>query len=118
MNNYLINYLYSRTQNPEGIHNLGLLISKRIKLQGFLVRDHLVEYGAQSAATFSALLSSGKMKCKETITEGIQNAPKAFVDMLNGKNFGKAIVRVADCEYGKTQHCLFEMISTDCFPFK
>jgi NADPH-dependent curcumin reductase CurA len=39
-------------------------------------------------------IQEGKIKCQETVTDGFENLPQAFIDMFNGKNFGKAIVKV------------------------
>lgn len=87
---------YNRTDDPEGIHNLFQVIGKRIKLGGFIVSDHTAELGMECVTTFVKLLTEGKMKYKEDVTQGIEKAPHAFVDMLQGKNFGKAVVKVAD----------------------
>lgn len=38
-------------------------------------------------------IQEGKLKCRETVTDGFENMPKAFIDMMNGHNFGKAIVK-------------------------
>jgi hypothetical protein len=89
---------YNRADDPEGIHNLFQLVSKRIKMGGFIVSDHMAESGMVCIQTFGKLLAEGKMKYKESVTHGIENTPQAFVDMLQGKNFGKAIVKVADLD--------------------
>lgn len=94
--NFIFCYPFSRTDNPEGIHNMFQIISKRIKLSGFIVSDHVAECAHSAVSTFAKLLIEGKMKYKETVTVGIEKSPQAFVDMLQGHNFGKAIVKVAD----------------------
>jgi NADPH-dependent curcumin reductase CurA len=87
---------YNRPDNPEPIYGLALLISKRIRMEGFIVSDNLTQYAMDGLSTFSGLIKDGKMKYRETVTDGIENAPKAFVDMLEGRNLGKAVVKVAD----------------------
>lgn len=71
------------------------LIEKRIRMQGFMISDH---YGPAYKAfqdQMSAWTSSGQVKHREDITEGLENAPEAFIGLLKGKNFGKAVVRIA-----------------------
>jgi NADPH-dependent curcumin reductase CurA len=87
---------YNRMQNPEPIHRMDTLIWKRIRCEGFIVSDDSKKYSAAALQTFSALLQQGKLTYRETVSQGIQSAPKAFVDMLKGGNFGKAVVKVAD----------------------
>lgn len=68
-------------------------VAKQLKLEGFLVwrwSDRWLE-GLNELAT---LLKEGKLKYHETITEGFENTPQAFIEMLRGKNYGKAIVKV------------------------
>ena len=83
-------------EDPEPIYNVASILLKKIKVQGFIVTDDFEEYGAQGIETMSNLLKNGKLVYKEQVTEGIEGLPRAFVDMLQGKNFGKAVVHVAD----------------------
>ena len=80
---------------PAGPRGIGNLIRHRARMQGFIVTDHpdlmreWVEVGAR-------WLKKGKLKYRESIAEGIENAPAAFIGMLKGENFGKQIVRLDD----------------------
>ncbi|XP_018566869.1 prostaglandin reductase 1-like [Anoplophora glabripennis] len=69
------------------------LVSKQIKMEGFLVHRWSDRYteGVQQNLKW---LQEGKLKTRETVTEGFENMIKAFVEMLQGKNFGKAVVKV------------------------
>ena len=78
---------------PRGIRYVGSLLVNRVKLQGFIVTDHLDKWPA-AFAEIGALLKQGKMKYQETISEGIQSAPKAFIGMLKGENVGKQLVKL------------------------
>jgi len=86
---------YNRANDPEGIFALGNMISKRIRMEGFIVSDEMSKYALPCIQTFSKLIQEGKLKYREDITKGIENLPETFVGMLQGKNFGKAVVEVA-----------------------
>lgn len=70
-----------------------MFVFKQLKMEGFLVwryTDRWME-GIDQVAKW---IEEGKVKYNETVTEGFENMPQAFIDMLRGKNFGKAIVKV------------------------
>lgn len=81
-------------QEPDGIHNLMSIVGNRVLMQGFIVTDHMDRL-AEFHAEMGALLRAGTVRYKEDITEGITNAPSAFIGMLKGQNFGKAVVEIA-----------------------
>jgi NADPH-dependent curcumin reductase CurA len=81
-------------EKPEGVKNLGTIVGNKVKMQGFIVSDHM-DLKAEFMAEMSGWLATGKVKYREDITQGIENAPSAFIGMLQGKNFGKKIVRIA-----------------------
>jgi NADPH-dependent curcumin reductase CurA len=90
---------YNATGLPAGPDRMGLLMAtlliKRIKMQGFIIFD---DYGHRYPEFFSAMsswLAQGKIKFREDIVEGLDNAPQAFIGLLQGENFGKLVVRVA-----------------------
>jgi NADPH-dependent curcumin reductase len=70
-------------------------VRKRLKIQGFIVSDHAAlrpEYLAMAAP----LVRAGQLKYREDIVDGIDNAPAAFIGLLQGRNFGKLIIRLGD----------------------
>ena len=89
---------YNATQLPEGPDRMyalmGALLVKRIKMQGFIVfEDYGHRYGEFSQA-MTQWLSDGKIKYKEHLVEGIENAVPSFIGLLKGENFGKLVIRV------------------------
>jgi NADPH-dependent curcumin reductase CurA len=83
---------YNATQ-PYGVKNTRSLLINRIKLQGFLVFDYSARWPAVTKE-LAQWVSEGKIKYRETVAEGLRNAPEAFIGMLAGKNFGKQIVKL------------------------
>ncbi|MCC2961123.1 NADP-dependent oxidoreductase [Massilia sp. IC2-278] len=91
---------YNATGLPDGPDRLGLLartlLTKRIRMQGFIIFD---DYGPRYGEFHDQMrswLDEGKIKFREDIVEGLENAPQAFIGLLEGKNFGKLIIHVAD----------------------
>ncbi len=82
---------YNETQ-PRGI-NPGLLLINRLRFQGFIVSDYMSQW-PQALNELGGLVASGKLKYRETITEGLENAPRAFIGLLRGENFGKQLVKL------------------------
>ena len=81
------------TKNPYGVKNLMYVVTKRLLIQGFIVLDHYHEM-EPFQKEMREWLKQGKLKYKEDLVEGIQNAPQAFVNIFTGKNFGKLIVKI------------------------
>lgn len=83
------------TANPEpGPRGVpGLLINKRLRMEGFLVFDFAAEYET-ARADLLGWMQSGDLRPLQDIVEGLDNAPQAFVDLLAGGNLGTRIVRV------------------------
>jgi NADPH-dependent curcumin reductase CurA len=78
---------------PSGPSNLRLAVRKRLTLQGFIVFDH-IDRQAQFYADMAAWMAAGKMHWQETIIDGIENAPRAFIGLFSGDNTGKMLVRL------------------------
>ena len=85
---------YNESTPASGPRNLRFAVRKRLTLQGFIVSDHL-ERQAQFYADMGAWIAAGKIKWQETILEGIENAPKAFIGLFKGENVGKMLVKLA-----------------------
>lgn len=83
-----------------GIKNLMYIVSKRITFRGFIVGDKDMgpKYFEEWKKNVPKWLHDGSFKAKTSITDGIDNGPEGFVGMLQGKNFGKAILKIADPE--------------------
>ena len=89
---------YNATALPAGPDRLGLLtgtlLTKRIRMQGFIIFD---DYGARFGeflAPMSEWVRQGHIRYREDMVEGLENAPQAFIGMLGGSNFGKLVVRI------------------------
>ena len=84
---------YNATESY-GIKTLRSLLVNRVNLRGFIVSDRLDLY-ARAIGQLGKLVAQGKIKYQETVAEGLENAPKAFIGMLKGANLGKQLVKVA-----------------------
>ncbi len=74
---------------------MGTLLTRRIKVQGFIIT---LDYGPRFGEFFtqmSAWLRAGRIKYREDVVEGLDNAPAAFIGLLEGRNFGKLVIRVS-----------------------
>ncbi len=78
---------------PLPMTNPALLLVNRIKLQGFIVSEHM-EVWPEALAELGQLVGSGKLRPRESIAQGIESAPQAFLGLLKGKNFGKQLVKM------------------------
>ncbi len=77
-----------------GPRNLSLAIGKRLTLRGFIVSDHQ-DRRAAFLQEVGGLLREGRVTARETVVEGIERAPEAFIGLLRGDNVGKMLVRLA-----------------------
>ena len=83
---------YNETTPSSGPRNLRLAVRKRLNLTGFIVSDHL-DQQAKFYADMGAWIATDQIKWQETIIDGIENAPKAFIGLFKGENVGKMLVR-------------------------
>lgn len=91
---------YNATSLPAGPDRLSLLartiLTKRIRMQGFIIFDDYGHRYGEFAKEMTRWLQEGKIKFREDIVDGLENAPRAFRGQLEGKNFGKLVIRVAN----------------------
>jgi NADPH-dependent curcumin reductase CurA len=84
---------YNDEKLPPGPRNLFQLVTKRLTLRGFVIIDHSDRFPAMIAEV-GEWLAGGKLVAEETIVDGLDNAPAAFLGMLRGENTGKMVVRL------------------------
>jgi NADPH-dependent curcumin reductase CurA len=75
--------------------NLIAAVRKRLKIQGFIVSDQWQRFGEYRAMP-APLVRNGELKYREDIVEGLDRAPDAFIGLLEGRNFGKLLVKLGD----------------------
>lgn len=78
---------------PLPLANPALFLVNRLKLEGFIVSEHM-EVWPEALAELGALVASGRLRPRESIALGIESAPEAFLGLLKGKNFGKQLVKL------------------------
>lgn len=92
--------MYNATGLPDGPNRVPQLMAtvlvKRIKMQGFIIFDDYGHRYGEFAKAMSELVASGKIHYREDVVEGLENAPEAFRGMLEGRNFGKMVIKVSD----------------------
>ena len=84
---------YNRSDNPNPITNLWEVVSRQLTMRGFLVFSFNDKIPA-ATADITAMIKAGKIKVQEHITEGFENTPKAFVELMSGLTKGKALVKL------------------------
>jgi NADPH-dependent curcumin reductase CurA len=70
-----------------------LILVQRLKVQGFIVSEHMQDWPA-ALKELGQLVGSGRFRPRETVAQGLESAPRAFLDLLQGRNFGKQLVRL------------------------
>lgn len=84
---------YNATELPPGPRNLFLVVTKRLRIEGFIVSDHYDRMPA-FLTEVGQWVRDGRVRYRETVVDGIENAPAAFIGLLAGENTGKMLVRV------------------------
>ncbi|WP_431221932.1 NADP-dependent oxidoreductase [Serratia sp. L9] len=91
---------YNATELPDGPDRLpmlqSLILRKRIKMQGFIIFDDYAASFGEFLQQMGEWVSQGKIKFREDVVDGLENAPEAFFGLLQGKNFGKLVIRVSE----------------------
>jgi NADPH-dependent curcumin reductase CurA len=88
---------YNDAEPTPAPRNLFMVVTKRLLMQGFIINDHYGEF-SQFLAAASEWFRDGRLRYRETLVDGIQNAPKAFLGLLRGENIGKMLVKVGPDE--------------------
>lgn len=84
---------YNATEPMPGPRNMFQIVQKRLSIRGFIITDH-VDRWADAARDLAAWVRAGSLTYRETVVDGIDNAPDAFIAMLRGANTGKMVVRL------------------------
>ena len=85
---------YNSSRQEMGPRNLIRILTTRSRIEGFIVFDYLEQY-PQGLKDLSTWLAKGEIIHKEDIVDGLRNAPQAFIGLLEGRNFGKMLIKVA-----------------------
>jgi len=85
--------IYNDKEPAPGPRNMAYIVGKRIKMQGFIVID-FADMREQFLTEMTQWVKEGRVKSEETIENGIENAPKAFLDLFAGANTGKMLVKL------------------------
>jgi len=83
---------YNATEMPPG-PNLGAVLVNRVTVRGFIVSDH-VDRRPAFLADCGGWVRGGRLKYREDVVEGLDQAPRAFIGLLRGENLGKMLVKV------------------------
>ncbi len=75
------------------VRNMRYLLTSRLSLRGFIVTEHM-ELWPRGLADLAALVIAGEIKYRETVAQGLDAAPEAFIGLLKGRNFGKQLVKL------------------------
>jgi NADPH-dependent curcumin reductase CurA len=74
--------------------DLRVMLTKRIRVEGFIIIDHMALWPT-ALTELADHVASGRLRFRETISEGLESAPEAFLGLLRGRNFGKQLVKLA-----------------------
>jgi NADPH-dependent curcumin reductase CurA len=78
---------------PMALTNVRAFLTMRLTMRGFIVSEHM-DLWPQGLQELGTLVASGQLKFRESVAQGLQSAPEAFIGLLNGKNFGKQLVKL------------------------
>jgi NADPH-dependent curcumin reductase CurA len=76
------------------VRNVRSILVNRLTVQGFIVSDHM-DLWPKALSELGELVAQGKLKYRETVAQGLESAPRAFIGLLRGENFGKQLVKVS-----------------------
>lgn len=78
---------------PVPVHNLRQVLTMRLTMQGFIISEHM-DFWPQGLLELGSLVAAGKLKFRESVAEGLERAPEAFIGLLKGRNLGKQLVKL------------------------
>jgi hypothetical protein len=84
---------YNDVQPAPGPRNMFMVVTKRLRIQGYIITDHYDRF-PEFLARAQEWVREGRLHYRETVVDGIENAPKAFLGLLRGENIGKMLVKV------------------------
>lgn len=84
---------YNDARAEPGPRNLSLIVTKRLRVEGFIILDHFRRFG-EFLTEVAPLVLGGHIQCRETIRDGFEHIPSAFAGLFQGENTGKMLVRV------------------------
>ena len=70
-----------------------MILTSRLRVEGFIVSEHM-EVWPEALKELGTLVATGRLKYRESIAQGLESAPEAFIGLLKGRNFGKQLVRL------------------------
>lgn len=78
---------------PAPVTNISKVLTMRLTMRGFIVSEHM-DLWPQGLKELGTLVATGKLKFRESVAQGLENAPDAFIGLLKGRNFGKQLVKL------------------------
>ncbi len=78
---------------PLPLKNPQLILVSRLTIEGFIVSEHM-DVWPQALKELGTAVAQGKIKFRESVAQGLESAPEAFMGLLKGKNFGKQLVKL------------------------
>jgi NADPH-dependent curcumin reductase CurA len=88
---------YNDAEPTPGPRNMFLVVTRRLRIEGFIISDHFDRFG-EFVREATEWVADGRLRYRETVVDGIDNAPKAFLGLLRGENIGKMLVKVGPAE--------------------
>jgi NADPH-dependent curcumin reductase CurA len=88
---------YNDAEPSPGPRNMFMVVTKRLRIEGFIISDHFDRF-REFVGEAAEWVRDGRLRYRETVVEGIENAPRAFLGLLRGENIGKMLVKVGPAD--------------------